>query len=239
MVTEGQPPAPPYFAFDAARNRQSRPLLDEATPLRSLDVDEVLQLQDAGGVLLDTREPADFAAGHLRGSLNVGLSGRFAEYTGDVLRPDTRVAILADEGHEQEAMIRLARVGFDDVAGHLARPTAAFLAHPELVEQASRITAAELARRMRGGLEPALVDVRSPGELHDGMVAGAVNIPLAQLAARIEEVDVSRPVVLYCRSGFRSSIAASLVRRAGAPDVSDIIGGYDAWLLQASLPSAV
>jgi len=231
MVTEGQPPAPPYFAFDAVRNRQAHPLLDEHAELPALDVDSVVTRQSAGAVVLDSRAPNDYAAGHMRGSVNVGLEGRFAEYAGDVLRPDTPLVLVADEGRAREAMVRLARVGFDAVIGMLRDPMRAFTDRPELTERSSRLTAADLAQCLRDGMELTLLDVRNPGETASGIIDGAVAVPLAQLAARIGEVDVSRPVVVYCGSGYRSMIAASLLRRAGAADVSDLLGGYDAWLL--------
>ena len=238
MVTEGQPPAPPYFAFDAARNRQARPLLDEAAAVPALDIDRVVAMQFSGAAVLDTRAPNDFAAGHLRGSINVGLDGRFAEYAGDVLRPDMDIVLVADAGHVQEATVRLARVGFDNVAGHLAEPVRAFMEHPELTERSSRLTAAELAGRLASGMDVTVLDVRNPGELAAGGVPGALRIPLPQLVARAGEIDASRPVVVYCASGFRSMIAASLLRRHGATDVSDLIGGFDAWRLNRG-PAAV
>jgi hydroxyacylglutathione hydrolase len=104
-VTEGQPPAPPYFSFDARRNRELRPLLDEKTAPPPLSFDEFEALRLDGVVALDTREPADFASGHLRGSLNVGLGGRFAEFTGDVLRFDQRIALLCPPDRELEAKV--------------------------------------------------------------------------------------------------------------------------------------
>jgi len=234
MVTEGQPPAPPYFAFDAVRNRQSRPLLDEEAAVPLLSIDEVLALQFAGAVVLDTRAPNDFAAGHLRGSVNVGLEGRFAEYAGDVLDPEQPLVLVADENRAHEAYVRLARVGFDQVAGVLRAPLRAFVAHPELTERSSRVTAAELRERIASGMALTLLDVRSPGEVSGGAIPEAVNIPLPQLAARAGEVQAGRPVVVYCGSGFRSMIAASLLRRYGADDVSDLLGGYDAWRLGRS-----
>ena len=117
-VTEGQPARPHYFEFDAQRNRELRPLLDEAAP-PLLDIEEVLKLRDSGAVLLDAREPADFAAGHLRGAVNVGLQGRFAEWAGDVLLPDGNVVLVGDPALAVEAKTRLARVGYDRVAGQL------------------------------------------------------------------------------------------------------------------------
>ena len=96
VVTEGQPVRPHYFEFDASRNRQLRPLLDEHAAPSELTVDEVLARRDAGAVLLDTREPADFASGHLRGAINVGLQGRFAEWAGDVLDPNRDIVLVGD-----------------------------------------------------------------------------------------------------------------------------------------------
>jgi glyoxylase-like metal-dependent hydrolase (beta-lactamase superfamily II)/rhodanese-related sulfurtransferase len=232
LVTEGQPPAPPYFAFDAQRNRQAHALFDEDAALVALDLDAVLRLQRAGGVVLDTRAPNDYAAGHLRGSLNVGLEGRFAEYAGDVISPQQRVAVVAEDGREAEAVLRLARVGFDDVVGFLHAPLRAFLDHPELTERSSRLSADDLAQRLAGGVPLTVLDVRSPGEVAGGSIPGAVAIPLPRLLERLGEVDLARPLVVCCQGGYRSSIAAAVLRRAGAHDVSDLLGGYEAWTLR-------
>ncbi|MGH9037366.1 MAG: rhodanese-like domain-containing protein, partial [Acidimicrobiia bacterium] len=226
-VTADQPAAPAYFGYDAARNKENRPLLDE-TPAAPLPLDEVRRLQAAGATVLDTREPADFAAGHLAGSINVGLSGRYAEYAGSALDPDVDVVLVTDPGHEAEAKTRLARIGFDRVVGHLAEPAAALTATPEAARQASRLDVDQLAEA-RAEVDPVLVDVRNPGEVSQGQIPGALTIPLGQLRTRLGELDRGRPTVIYCASGFRSSIAASLLRAAGFPDVSDLMGGYNAW----------
>ncbi|MGH9024864.1 MAG: MBL fold metallo-hydrolase, partial [Acidimicrobiia bacterium] len=147
LVTEGQPARPAYFSFDAQRNREPRPLLDEEAPPPPMTVDEVVAAQSAGAVVLDTREPMEFAAGHLRGSVNVGLHGRFAEYAGDVLRPDQDVVVVANPGTALEARVRLARVGFDCVVGALAEPYQAFASHPEAVVRSSRVRPVELEAR--------------------------------------------------------------------------------------------
>src|SRR5438105_401032 len=144
LVTEGQTTPPHYFAFDARRNREARPLLTEHDPPPALDVDGVLARQRDSAVVLDTRDPADFAAGHLARSLNVGLHGRFAEYAGDVLRPDDEIVLVCDPGTELEAKVRLARIGFDGVVGHLADPVLAFLTSPDAVVRSSRLTAVGL-----------------------------------------------------------------------------------------------
>ena len=229
IVTEGQPLMPLYFPYSAHRNKERRPLLDEHHRPAAVSPAEVLELQASGAVVLDTRDPSDFAAGHLPGSLNVGLTGRFAEYAGDVLRPDDRIVLVCDADHDLEAKVRLARIGFDDVVAALADPVSALMAHPELTERSSRLTAVELVERRRDSPDPMLLDVRNAGEVADGAIAGSVNIPLAGLLSRIDEVDRHRPVVAYCASGYRSSIAASALARAGHGDVSDLLGGFSAW----------
>jgi hydroxyacylglutathione hydrolase len=128
-------------------------------------------------------------------------------------------------------VVRLARVGFDEVAGYLGKPVHAFLDHPELTERSSRLTAGELAQRLGEGMRLTVVDVRSPSEVEGGALPGALNIPLPRLVERLGEVDTSQPVVVYCQSGYRSMIASSVLRRAGAADVSDLLGGYEAWRL--------
>jgi glyoxylase-like metal-dependent hydrolase (beta-lactamase superfamily II)/rhodanese-related sulfurtransferase len=235
LVTEGQSVAPLYFSFDAQRNRETRALLDETTPPPALTMDEVLKLQADGAIVVDTRDPQEFAAGHLRGSRNVGLGGRFAEYAGDVIRPDDRVVLVGEPGTETEGMVRLARIGFDVVVGHLDKPYRTFLARPDLVVSSSHVTAAQLdeARSSTPGL--VVVDVRNPGEIEaSGAIPGARSIPLARLLASLDELDPAAPTVVHCAGGYRSSIAASVLASAGFTDVSDLVGGYDAWAATAS-----
>lgn len=229
VVTQGQAAAPLYFLFAATKNRQARDTLDEGAEVTMLSLDEVLAAQHAGAVVVDTRDAADFAAAHLRGSVNVGLGGRFAEYTGEVVRPGTPIVLVTDPEHEHEAVIRLARIGFDTVRGALDHPLLAFVERPELVDRASRLTADEFDRRRAELARLQVVDVRGPGEAEAGMVPGAVLIQLPQLLNRLGELDPSVPTVVYCAGGYRSSIAASTLRHAGFADVSDILGGYGAW----------
>jgi DMSO/TMAO reductase YedYZ molybdopterin-dependent catalytic subunit/rhodanese-related sulfurtransferase/glyoxylase-like metal-dependent hydrolase (beta-lactamase superfamily II) len=235
-VTEGQPVRPHYFEFDAHRNRELRPLLDQQPP-SLLEIDEVCKHADAGGYLLDTREPADYASGHLRGAVNVGLQGRFAEWAGNVLSPDRDILLVGDPGLALESKIRLARVGFDRVVGQLRDLAGVFAQRPDLVETSSRLTIEQLAELR--GLEPGLqlVDVRSPGETASGTIPGAREIPLAALTDSIAGLDRAGPVVAYCASGYRSVVAASMLRAAGFEDVSDVVGGYQAWHT-AGLPSS-
>jgi hydroxyacylglutathione hydrolase len=230
VVTEGQSVAPLYFAFAADANRRERELLHEGEPLEALDVDRVLQLAADGAVLLDTRSPESFASGHLRGSVNVGLDGRFAEYAGDVIRPGQQVVLLGDAGRAHEARVRLARIGFDGVVGELPDLERTLAAHPDLAASASRLPASDVAAWLAEQPDLQVVDVRNPGEtLVGGVVPGARNLPLPQLLDHLDELDRTKPVVVYCAGGYRSSIAASTLRAHGFSTVADIIGGYGAW----------
>jgi glyoxylase-like metal-dependent hydrolase (beta-lactamase superfamily II)/rhodanese-related sulfurtransferase len=229
VVTEGQPIRPNYFAFDAERNRQQRRLLDETVPPPRMDIAEVVDKIAAGATPLDTREPSDFAAGHLRGAINVGLNGRFAEWVGGVLDPELDIVLVGDPDTALESRVRLARIGFDRVVGYLAEPRELFMDRPDLVEASSRVTAEQLAELIGSVSDLQLLDVRNPSETAEGALVGARLIPLAQLVDSIDQLDRDAPVVVNCAGGYRSLIAASLLRHVGFEDVSDLIGGYGAW----------
>lgn len=236
-VTEGQPTRPQYFSFDAQQNRRDHRLLDETSSPEPLQLRRVCDLIAAGAVALDTREPADFAAGHLRGAVNVGLSGRFAEWAGDVLDAEREIVLVGDPTTALESTVRLARIGFDRVAGYLDDPRQLLMDRPELVEASSRVTIEQLAELVELVPQLQLVDVRNPGETALGTLSGARVIPLAALVDSLDQLDRDAPVVVNCAGGYRSMTAASLLRHVGFSDVSDLIGGYGAWTA-AGLPIA-
>ena len=235
-VTEGQPVLPRYFDFAAHRNRELRPLLNE-NPVPLLDIDDVCNHTEAGAILLDSREPADYAATHLRGAVNVGLQGRFAEWAGNVLSPDRDIVLVGDVALARESKIRLSRVGFDRIIGQLRDLADVFAQRPELAETTSRLTIEQLAELR--GLDPhlQLVDVRGPQEKAKGTIPGACEIPLPVLTDSLAVLDSTAPVVVYCASGYRSMVAASVLRASGFADVSDVRGGFGAWQV-AGLPSS-
>ena len=238
LVTEGQPPAPSYFSYDAVLNRQDRELLDEHASPKAVDLDGFDLLVGGGAMIIDGRDPDEFARGHLAGSINVGLSGRYAEFAGSVVPSDVDILLVVGDGFETEAKNRLGRIGFDRVVGFLEQPLAVMAAHPNRVERASRLNAAEFSEQRDGieGLQ--LVDIRNPGELENGSIEGAVTMPVGQLPVRSSELDPVAPTVVYCAGGYRSSVAASVLRQAGFADVSDIIGGYGAWQKATALTSS-
>ncbi len=229
IVTEGQNVAPLYFPFAANRNRQAHSLLDDGAPVIGLSLDEVLTLQKNGAVIIDSRDDQAFAVGHIRGSVNVGLGGRFAEYVGEVMTPGTAIVLVTDDGKERESRTRLARIGFDNVLGALSDPIAAMFGHPEHVDKLSRLSVDALAERMASVRDLVVIDVRNAGETALGMLPGARNIPLPALLTTIPELNPDVPVVVNCAGGYRSAIASSLLKSHGFSDVSDLIGGYNAW----------
>lgn len=232
LVTEGQAPAPSYFIYDAVLNRQDRALLDEKALPPALDFATAMRLVTDGALLLDGRDPDEFGRGHLIGSVNVGLNGRYAEFAGSVVPHDVDIVLVVDEGFALEAKNRLARIGFDRVAGYLNAPFEVMAEHTDQVTPASRLTVAEFEERRASLADLQAVDVRNPGEVSLGSIGGSTPIPVGQLPNRLDELDPTRPTVVFCAGGYRSSVAASVLRHAGFDDVSDLLGGYGAWASQ-------
>ena len=228
VVTDGQTAPPAYFSYDAALNREVRPIFDASEP-RLLSIAETIEYRNAGAVVLDTRDPNDFASGHLAGSINIGLAGRYAEFAGGVIEPETPIVLVCEEGTALEGKTRLARIGFDKVVGALADPLASLAAHPDQARQGKRVDVAGLSAALTQIDNLQLVDVRQPGETAAGAIDGAVLVPLTRLNEQLSSLDLERPTIIYCAGGFRSSIAASRMVAAGFSDVSDLLGGYGAW----------
>ncbi len=234
IVTAEQPEAPGYFAHDALLNRQEHPNLDAALTksLRALGVEEVLQLINRGAQVVDTRSGIDFEGAHLAGALNIGITGKYATWCGTILERDKPIVVIADNGREEEAIVRLGRIGFDNVAGYLGGGMDAVEHRPDLIRRIDRITALAL-KNQRATPDrpdaPLLVDVRSEKEWAAGHIPGSVNIPLNHLRERAKELPAGRRVVVYCEGGYRSAIAASLLANAGRPETLDLVGGFKAW----------
>jgi hydroxyacylglutathione hydrolase len=229
LVTAGQSPAPGYFVYDAILNRKAHGLLDERKRPTPMSYEQVVNALDDGAMLVDGRSPEEFAQGHFRRSINIGLDGRYAEFAGSILPPDVDIVLLTEPGQELEGKNRLGRIGFDRVIGFLASPFKTMFEHRDDLQVASRLTAKAFDDRLSEVPGLQIVDVRNPGEVEAGAIAGAINIPVAQLTGRLDELDATVPTVVYCAGGYRSSVAASLLRQRGFVDVSDILGGYKAW----------
>ena len=230
LVTADQPDAPAYFTYDAVMNSQERPTLDEALAreLNPMTLELVLALQRTGGQILDTRDPVEFAAAHLAGSLNVGLGGQYATWAGTILSRERPIVIIADPGREHKSAVRLGRIGFDHIVGYLKDGLHSVESRPDLTATTERVSAPLASERLAAGAALA-VDVRTPGERAQKSVAGSVSMPLNHLAERAHELPKDRPLLVYCAGGYRSSIAASLLQQQGFTQVSEIAGGFAAW----------
>ena len=230
LVTADQPDAPPYFTYDAVLNSRERPTLDAALAagVTPLSVDRVLALQKSGAQVLDTRDPVEFAAAHLAGSINIGLGGQYATWAGTVLTRDQPIVIVADPGRESESAIRLGRIGFDHVSGYLEGGLRSLEGRPELTARTERLAAPLAAERLAAGSTVA-VDLRTPAERAEKSVAGSISVPLSQLLERLGELPKDRPLLVFCAGGYRSSIAASVLASHGFANVSEIAGGITAW----------
>ncbi|HYM92048.1 MAG TPA: MBL fold metallo-hydrolase [bacterium] len=240
IITADQPDAPAYFTFDAILNTKERPLLERSLEegLRPLAIEELRGLQAARAQLLDARDPADFAGAHLLGSVNIGLGGQYATWAGTLLDRERPIVIVAGRGREGEAAMRLGRIGFDHVAGYLGDGMEATELHRDLVRRLPRVTAPALAELLASADPPVVLDVRTTSERDADKIPGSLHIPLQHLLDRIAEVPQGpRTVVVYCATGYRSSIAASLLEQHGVPDVADLVGGMAAWKA-SHLPTA-
>ena len=236
VVTGGQPTAPAYFVYNATLNKAERSVRDTDAAIPVLTDEQVDEALADGALLVDARDQQEFAAGHLKGAISIPSDGRLAETVGTVLEPSQRFVIMAPEEEVQEVATRFARIGFDHVLGHVADPEGYLLGREKQVERSSRLTAAQV-EEARESEQVQLIDIRNIGELEAGTIPGARHLPLAELRDRMAELDPERPVVLYCAGGWRSSVGASVLRAAGFTDVSDVLGGYNAWALTHALAS--
>jgi len=239
LVTTDLPEAPKYFAHDALLNRRERATLEASLErsLKPLSLEEVLRLKNSGATVLDVREPAEFAGAHLDGGVNIGLTGKFATWAGTLLSREAPIVIVAEPGMEEEAAIRLGRVGFDHVAGYLGGGMQALAGRPDLIRRIDRVTAATLAEQLASREPPLVLDVRGEKEWVEKRIEPSLNIPLNRLEERFADIPRGRRIVLHCASGYRSSIAAGLLVARGITGVTDLVGGIAAWEA-AKLPTA-
>jgi rhodanese-related sulfurtransferase/glyoxylase-like metal-dependent hydrolase (beta-lactamase superfamily II) len=235
LVTADQPDAPQYFTYDAILNTRERVTLDTNLErvLHPVALDEVLRLGDAGAQLLDVRDAAEFAKGHLAGSMNIGLGGQYATWAGTLLDRAKPIVIIAEPGREQEAALRLGRIGFDQVSGYLDGGMVALAERPDLVWTTERVTPAMVAEELAGAelpiVAPLVLDIRNPSEWKAKHIPESLNIPLNHMQERLAEIPPGRRIAVHCAGGYRSSIAASILHQHGITNLIEMAGGLAAW----------
>jgi glyoxylase-like metal-dependent hydrolase (beta-lactamase superfamily II) len=229
MMTTDLPEIPAYFGRDVQANREGPALLSEIAPPKSLGPGAVAERRDTGSVVLDTRTSAAFGAGHVPGSIHIGLDGQFASWAGTILAPATPLVLVAEgEDRIAEASTRLARVGLENVVGYLDGGIAAWSAQGFPLAQTEQITVHELAARLEEG-SCRLIDVRRAPEWSAGHIGRAAARPLGDLARSMPPEAGTPTLAVICAGGYRSSIAASLLERAGLDRVANVVGGMAAW----------
>ncbi|HKX00636.1 MAG TPA: rhodanese-like domain-containing protein [Bryobacteraceae bacterium] len=240
LLTDALPERPGYFQRDAEINRTGAAPLAELPPLQALDAYAVLRLQQNGAVVLDTRPTAQFGAGHIPGSVHIALSGQYAAWAGTIIGLETDLILVAEDAeHLTESRLRLARVGIERIAGYLEGGIETWKRENLALEQVPQLTVQDLDSLLREKKDQIQVlDVRRQGEWEEGHIDGAMLKPLNQLARMMDELDAARPVAVHCKSGYRSSVASSLLRRAGFRQILNVTGGFDAWK-SAGLPVAL
>lgn len=227
MAVNGLETPPQYFFIDAAINRKGyedniETLLKKNA--HSIDVAEFKKLMP-DHVILDTRTAEEFAKEHVPGSVNVGLGGQFAIWVGSLFGNESFL-LICDEGKEDESVMRLARVGYDKVAGYLEGGVKAWKDAGNSVDSIESISAEEFAKRMNDGSK--LIDVRNEGEVANGMLKDSINIPLTELPKKIAGLDKNAHYYVYCAGGYRSMIANSVLQKNGFSKITNVIGGMGA-----------
>jgi len=224
LMTTDLSDAPSYFSRAAEINRLGARALDDVDA-PALSPGAARDLVEEGAVVLDVRNPDAFAAGHLAGAVNIGLDGSYASWCGTLLSPKERIVIVAGSvDQSREAVVRLARVGMENVAGYLDGGLLAWVEAGYESAVLPQITTGELSE-----MAVDVLDVRRPMEFAAGHVPGAHNVPLGELPRRIEEI-ANRPLAVICAGGYRSSAAASLLARHGLTDLRNVAGGTEAWI---------
>ena len=197
--------------------------------LQPIALEEVLRMGDAGAQILDVRDAAEYAKGHLAGSINIGLGGQYATWAGTVLDRAKPIVIIAEPGREEEAAVRLGRIGFDHVKGYMQGGMEALAGRPDLVWPTARISAPMVAEELAGANAPLVLDIRNPREWATKHIDGSVNVPLNHLQERLAEIPRDRPIAVHCAGGYRSSIAASILQQYGITNLIEMAGGITAW----------
>ena len=229
-VTRDVPETPRYYLHSRDLNKAGPPLEAERSMPPLLPPGQLAEMARQGALILDTRSGEAFAACHPVGALNVSLDGQYASWVGTLIRPDEPLLLIVEAGRVEEAVMRLARVGYENVVGVVEGDMARWRAEGLPVTAMGWLP---IQSWTDGGQK--VLDVRRSREWNDFHLQGAVHIPLAQLPERLDELDHGTAWVVVCATGYRSGIAASTLKRAGFSRVANGAGGLAAWCA-AGLP---
>jgi glyoxylase-like metal-dependent hydrolase (beta-lactamase superfamily II)/rhodanese-related sulfurtransferase len=232
MMTADLPEAPVYFPKDAEINRSGARGLSELQPPAAFSPQQVRELQEQGHILLDVRSAADFGAAHVPGSMNIGLGGQFAMWAGSLISLNAAIVVIADTSAQvDESVVRLARVGIENVKGFLEGGVEGWRVAGFPVDAIEQVTVAQLKEQLANE-DLQIVDVRRPGEYVNGHVPRALNAPLASLDKSLGPLPLKKDklTAVICAGGYRSSAAASLLQKHGFSNLLNVSGGTGAWI---------
>ncbi|MBS1954456.1 MAG: MBL fold metallo-hydrolase [Cyanobacteria bacterium SZAS-4] len=230
LLTSDQPEVPAYFLKDVEINRQGASSLNNLPCPQPLAPAEVTKELQQGATILDIRNATDYASGHVKGSLNIGLGGQFASWAGTLIELGTPIVLLANDVEQvDEAVMRLARIGIETVVGYVESTRGSSNIAGLDIEHSSVISVDELKRAIEANEDLLVLDVRRAGEYEAGHIPKAINIPLAELPVRMAEIAGNSPLAIVCASGYRSSIAKSLLDRGNVSYSMNVLGGTSAW----------
>lgn len=230
LVASELPPRPGYFADDVKLNRTGAAALRNLPLPPGLSPEDVEMFRGDGAVLLDTRPPADFGSGHIPGAWNISLGGQFASWAGTLVGVERSIVLVAaDPDRVAESRVRLARVGIENVAGFLQGGVEGWVASGREVRTLPQVTVEELGSALEREAGVTVLDVRRLSEWRDGHIKGAIHIPLDRLQAEMATLDPRAHYAVHCKSGYRSSIACSILQARGFTAVTNVVGGFDAW----------
>ena len=227
-VLNGLLDPPKYFPSNVELNKngylESQIILKES--LNALDANKVEELIKEV-ILLDVRNENDFAESHIPGSIFIGLDGRFAPWVGELLEDIKKpIILLAPKGREEEAITRLSRVGFDNIKGYLKGGIKSWIELKKQTNSIENIKAQDFMS-LNSKFDINILDVRSQNEYLSGSVDGSLNIPLINLTDNLDKLNSNKRSYIYCKGGYRSMIASSILNSKGINDITNIIGGYD------------
>ncbi len=227
-LTESLSPPPAYFFSDAMINKNGYNAIDSVIRKNTnpLSVEEVEQEIKSGALVLDTRKSEHFEHGFIKGSINIGLNGMFAIWVGTIIDIKTPVVVVADIGKEEEAILRMARVGYENVRGYLKGGFDSWKMATRPIDTITGINASELPTYVQRGDEK-ILDVRKLDEAELGHVKGAVNVPLQELATNLNQLDPNEPYLVHCAGGYRSAIASSLLKAKGFNHIIHVRDGWN------------
>ncbi|MEO6289764.1 MAG: MBL fold metallo-hydrolase [Ginsengibacter sp.] len=230
-VTDGLQQAPQYFPINATINKEGYDSMDDLLDkgLKALSVADFKKMMEKDVIILDTREPEEFTQGFVPGSISIGLSGRFAEWAGSLLPFGKPILLVTEPGKEKMTLIRLARVGFDNVAGYLDGGYNSWKQSGEQLDLIIEVEADELVMDMPFDDKLLVLDVRRETEFADGHLKDAINIPLNDLTdpGSMANLEENQNIYVHCGGGYRSVIASSLLKRQGFHNLRNVSGGWD------------